>query len=224
MMAILSFAGLAGFLASALLLGLGVVSMPLRYALAVLLAYGTFLLAIRVWLQLKLRRTVDASWADGLDPAMLAPDAPAEVPAPFEFGGGGGFSGGGAGGALDSAAAAGEGGIIGEAVAGAAESGEGAVIALPIVLVLALLAGLVGVVLLVAGAPVLLGEVLLDGLIAGTAYRLLREESSPRHWTTGVFRRTWKSALALLLVLAGAGWLIQWLLPAARSIGDIVGR
>ena len=46
------------------------------------------------------------------------------------------------------------------------------------------IAGLVSVVLVLTGAPGLLAELLLDGVIAGTAYRRLREVPT-QHWLHG---------------------------------------
>src|SRR5690348_9831828 len=48
---LLALTGATGFLSSFLLLKLGVHSMALRYPVAVALAYGVFLLLLRIWLR-----------------------------------------------------------------------------------------------------------------------------------------------------------------------------
>ena len=73
----------------------------------------------------------------------------------------------------------------------------------------------------VVGAPGLLAELLLDGVIAGAAYRRLRQVPL-QHWLHGAVRRTWKPMLALTLTLVAAGLVAQWLRPAAHSIGDFL--
>ena len=49
---ILLLTGLAGFLVSFVLLRAGVTAMWLRYPVAILVAYGVFLILLRVWLSL----------------------------------------------------------------------------------------------------------------------------------------------------------------------------
>src|SRR5262245_48307719 len=50
MSAIAALTGASGFVASWVLLAFGLDSMALRYGLAVLVAYGAFLLLVRIWL------------------------------------------------------------------------------------------------------------------------------------------------------------------------------
>ncbi len=92
----LAVAGLAGFLASALLLHLGLTSMSTRYPMAVLVAYATLLLLVRGWVARHLHgRRSHLEPLDVVDiPTCGSP--PAEPSQP-EFGGGS-FGGGGAGG------------------------------------------------------------------------------------------------------------------------------
>src|ERR1051325_9223462 len=98
---ILAATGAAGFLVSFALLHMGVARMWLRYPLAVLAAYGVFLLLLRIWLHLQRR-----SWTDLLpdDLNLLNFDSPSagfNSGGGFSFGGGGEFGGAGAGGAWD---------------------------------------------------------------------------------------------------------------------------
>jgi len=232
--AALALSGVAGFLTSAGLLQAGLHSMAWRYGLASLAGYGVFLLGLRLWLTLQGRRR--RKLEDGLDALDLVPTPGAEGGAAagsapeLQFGGGGGFSGAGAGGSLDAhvlsnAHSAAE---VTSGMSGAADAAdvvtaldEGAAVVIPVLLVGFIVAGLVGVVAVLVGAPGLLAELLLDGVIAGAAYRRLRHVPA-QHWLHGAVRRTWKPMLALTLSLVAAGLILQWLTPSADSIGDFV--
>jgi len=234
MCAVLALAGLAGFLTSAGLLQAGLRSMAWRYGLAALAGYGIFLLGLRLWLTLHGRgrpKLEDAVDALNVIPSPGAdPSAASAGETPFQFGGGGGFSGGGAGGSFDTAGIveAGSSTDVVSGASGAADAAdavsaldEGAVVVIPVLLVGFIVVGLVGVVTVLVGAPGLLAELLLDGVIAGAAYRRLRQVPL-QHWLHGAVRRTWKPVLALTLCLVAAGLLAQWLRPAADSIGDFL--
>jgi hypothetical protein len=208
--------------------------MAWRYGLAALAGYGLFLLGLRLWLTLhgrgrpRLEDSVDS--LDLMPTSRCDPGAASGAIPEFQFGGGGGFSGGGAGGSLgtpgigDAAPAA-------EAVSGAsaavdaadAVSGldEGAAVVIPALIVGFIVVGLMGMVTVLVGAPGLFAELLLDGVIAGTAYRRLHAVPV-RHWLHGAVRRTWKPMLALTLTLVAAGVAAQWLRPTADSIGDLL--
>lgn len=231
--AVLAVGGLAGFLTSAGLLAAGLRSMAWRYGLAALVGYGIFLVGLRLWLAVQGRRR--PKFEDAVDALSHAPTPSADAGTAsegtpeFPFGGGGGFSGGGAGGTFsadisDTAAAA----EVASGASGTAEVAdavgaldEGAAIVLPILIVSFVVVGLVGVVTVLVGAPGLLAELLLDGLIAGAAYRRLRQVPV-QHWLHGAVRRTWRPMLALTLSLVIAGLVAQWHTPAADSIGDLL--
>src|SRR5688572_18663800 len=97
----LAATGAAGFVASFLMLRLGLSAMWLRYALAVLFAYLVFLLLLRVWLFFHSRETFLDLPDLGLD---FVPDVIRETVkrdpggAASSFGGAGDFGGGGDGG------------------------------------------------------------------------------------------------------------------------------
>ncbi|HSG41326.1 MAG TPA: hypothetical protein VLE27_16920, partial [Thermoanaerobaculia bacterium] len=67
--------------------------------------------------------------------------------------------------------------------------------------------------------PVLLAEVLVDGLIMTGLYRRRRKTGEPAHWLLGAVRRTWTPALAVAILFSFAGHLLQEAVPEARSIG-----
>jgi hypothetical protein len=229
--AVLVLAGLVGFLTSAGLLEAGFRSMGLRYGLAALVGCGVFLLGLRVWLTLHGRGRL--KFQDAVDALDLVPSpgdgsGAASAGAPeFQFGGGGEFSGGGAGGTLDAA------GISEAASAADIASGgadvvdavgvldEGAAVVVPVLVAGFIVVGLAGVVTVLVGAPGLLAELLLDGVIAGAAYRRLRQVPV-QHWLHGALRRTWKPMLALTITLVAAGLMAQWIAPGADSIGDFL--
>jgi hypothetical protein len=234
MCAVLMLGGLAGFLTSAGLLEAGFRSMAWRYGLAALVGYGVFLLGLRLWLTLQGRGRL--RFQDVVDALDLVPTprggsgAASGTALEFQFGGGGGFSGGGAQGSLDSAgiheaASAAE---VASSASGSADVAdaasaldEGAVVVIPVLVVGFIVVGLVGVVTVLVGAPGLLAELLLDGVIAGTAYHRLRQVPF-QHWLHGALHRTWKPMLALTLALVAAGLMAQWISPGADSIGDFL--
>ncbi len=67
---IVAFTGLAGLLASAVMLRLGLHSMALRYPLATVLAYAAFLGLLWLWM-----RTRAEDWSDAGDGVQIAADA-----------------------------------------------------------------------------------------------------------------------------------------------------
>ena len=196
---ILLLAATAGFLTSAGLLSVGAVSMGLRYAVATLIAYAAFLAGVRVWIKSAGRRLVHEI-AHTVEPAL--PDPPGR----------------------ESRGALG----VDEVVDGLLQLGmnDPDLVAPGIALLLlgiALVSGAVAAVVVVIGAPSLLAEALLDIAVAATAYRRL-QEIARQNWVEGVLRRTWKPALAILLVATVGGIVLQSLNPGIESVGDIWRR
>ena len=112
MMAILTVTGAAGFGVSYTLLHLGVVAMAVRYPVALLAAYGVFLVLLRVWLWTRRRaerrarrRGSRSDWdlVDVVDGVPSGGGGGGGGGGGIRFGGGGGFSGGGAGGTWEPA-------------------------------------------------------------------------------------------------------------------------
>ncbi|MGH2625169.1 MAG: hypothetical protein ACRDHY_00785 [Anaerolineales bacterium] len=196
--------------------------MALRYPVAAIGGYLAFLLGLRLWLLWieRDRGRRGRSFLEGLDPGT--PDLTPSSVDPDVFGGGGGFSGGGAGGEL----APGD-GFDGSPVPDLADVGldvdEGVVFLIPLLGAVLLIVGLVSVLGVVWNAPALLAEVLLDGAITTVAYRQLRDVPA-EDWFAGVWRRTWKPMVAIVVLLTGLGWAAQRLVPGADSIGDFFIR
>jgi hypothetical protein len=247
---ILAATGAAGFVASFVLLHLGLWRMWVRYPLAVLFAYGVFLLLLRVWLILHGRAARGRLDVD-LNAADVASDIARDAfggtgPAPDTFGGGGDFGGAGVSGsfgdglgaglrqaapAYDAGGVASGGGGGGGAGGGDLLSGldfdfdldsEGCVFFL---LALALIvAGVCASLYVVYAAPVLLAEILVEGVLLSGLYRGMRrarrDSGGGGDWLGAAVRRTWLPVLLTLLTFAAAGYLLGRAAPRARSIGE----
>jgi hypothetical protein len=245
---ILAATGAAGFVASFAMLHLGVWRMWIRYPLAVLFAYAVFIVLLRVWLFLHGREPRDNTSVD-LNAADVASDIARDafghtLPAPDTFGGGGDFGGGGAGGSWGEGVSAGlhhaapacdtGGAALGSGGGGGGVGGggdwlsgldfdvdsEGCVFFL---LALALIvAGVCASLYVVYAAPLLLAEILVEGVLLSGLYRGMKRARRVEggDWLGAALRRTWLPMLLTLLTFAAAGYLLQRAAPRARSIGE----
>jgi len=214
---ILLFTGLSGFLVSFSLLRLHVFQMWVRYPIAILIAYGVFLLLLRVWLWVHgrpLKVDLDPSGLDVIPPDLGSGES-------VHPGGGGDFGG------------AGSGGSWGESVTSPSEAsskttpldilgfdgdlGEGCLI---VVALIALIGGLVASLYIVYIAPALLAEILIDGVLLVGLYRRVKQIEQ-RHWLQTAVRRTLLPALLCAMCFALAGYAMQKAVPEAHSIGDV---
>ncbi|HYG62422.1 MAG TPA: hypothetical protein VEL74_07560 [Thermoanaerobaculia bacterium] len=233
MSGILVLTGAAGFFTSFLLLEFGLDSMAVRYPTAVLAAYGVFLLLLRLWLRLQERGWENVAEALDLTQAVVdgAELVGRGVRGAGDFvGGGGRFGGGGASASFEAptspervplrASVPRGGGSKGGSSSGFSlglDLDEGGIFFLVAILLMAV-AALGAAFWVVWSAPVLLAEVLVDGLIMAGLYRRLRKPQ-PGHWLAGAVRRTCVPALVVALLFFFAGWLLQRAAPDARSIG-----
>ena len=207
---IVAFTGLAGLLASAVLLKLGLQSMALRYTVSTLLAYGAFLGLLWLWM-----RTRPDDWADvadgvssGVDVVDLASaalrsrgvgmqsvQAPhmdvAELPTTSDSSGGWNLG-------------------------DVADADEFAVVVLIVVAVVALASA--GMYIIVQ-APSLLAEVALDGAVMGSLYQRL-QQAERQHWALSAWAYTRWPLLGLLCVMALLGWGLQLAAPGALTMGQ----
>ena len=221
---IMIFAACAAFVASIVTLRLGLDSMMLRYPLAVIVGYVTFLVFIRGWIAWHRRGRGSESGStvgdlvNSIDVGDLSlPSRSAAQPSFFA----GGRSGGGGGGNSWS-------GLVSSSRSSGSGSSGGSGLSLdvdemwPVVLALACaLGGLLAIFYVIYTAPVLLAEVALDAAIVSTLYqRLAKHEMS--HWAVTVVRRTWLPALALVVLAAVGGWALQIAAPESRSIGGVI--
>lgn len=213
---IVALTGAAGFLASHLLRLAGIDAMPLRYPMAVLLAYGVFLLLMWIWIRWR--------WDNVLD--GLSPDVGSGSPSPRgsavepPWSGVGGRSGGGGASASWNESARVNGDDAGELpLTGLAEDEAG----LPLLAILGLVA-LVATVLLASvwivwSAPVLMAELLVDAAIAGGLYRRMQGMREQGWWRVCVTHTIWP-LLGLLVFFTVVGWLAQELAPGAVSLAQ----
>ena len=238
---ILAATGAAGFVASFAMLHLGVWRMWIRYPLAVLFAYAVFIVLLRVWLFLHGRGARDRVPELELDVVEMGAEIALDVagrplPAPDAFGGGGDFGGGGAGGSWGDGVSAGlhqtsPACDVGSAASGGGGGGgdwlsgldfdvdsEGCVFFL---LALALVvAGVCASLYVVYAAPLLLAEILVEGVLLSGLYRGMKSARDGGDWLGAALRRTWLPVLLTLITFASAGYLLQRAAPRARSIGE----
>ena len=223
---ILLLTGLAGFLVSFTLLRLGVSAMWLRYPVAILFAYGVFLILLRVWLSLSRPR----EWylEDVIDTTL-------EVVTESTDAGGAGFSGG------ADFAGGGAGGSWGQSVStitttkssvstftstkSSGSSGfsfdldldEGLWV---LIAVVALLGAVIAAFYVVYIAPILLAEILLDGVLLAGLYKQVKSIEH-RHWLRSALRRTALPAGIIVVFFTIAGYAMQRAAPEAHSIGEV---
>ncbi len=240
---ILMSAGFAAMLVNWGLLHAGVGKMSVRYPLAVVASYLTFLAGVWLWIRyVHWRRDsakpaqVNQSRRSSLDGA----DAIDLVPSPSGGGGGSGIadSVGGGGGSFDGGGAAGswddvvpvqsmmsnpDGGVVSTPSGGSGFSfdfgldGDGLV-----VLLLALL--LAAAVLLVSGyivwfAPDILTEALFGAALAGGVAKAAKREDA-EGWVMGVVKKTWWPFAIVLAVALAFAIFAQTHYPQARTMGE----
>lgn len=216
MLMIVTVTGLAGFLASWLMLRAGVDSMGLRYLLAVGVAYLVFLLQLWIWL--RTGETLDG------DPPV---PGGSRGSSPDTFAGRGGESSGGdASASFDSPSTFHSGGT--KQASGwpdVSDLGDADEFTIPLVVVIAILALATSFIViafsLVWSAPVLFAELLVDGVLAASLYRRLRG-LDPAHWLETAVRRTFWPFLVAAVIAGAVGWGLQQYQPTARTIGDVI--
>jgi hypothetical protein len=227
MLLILSLAAIGTFLCSATLVRCGLASMGVRYALAVLGGYLSFLSFVRVWIAYQTRnwsfsRPQPARGQLSFDGSLDLPDLSAlgdlgSSASDAFSGAGGSFGGAGASGSFDLDLGSNESGAS-EALEAVGASDE----ALPIVIaVIALLGGLIALGFVVYSSPVLFAEVLLDVAVLGAVYKK-NQRHQRSHWAAGVLGRTYKPMLVLSVFAAIFGFAMQSTAPQATTLGAVL--
>jgi hypothetical protein len=232
MLLVVSGAAAFAFLSSVVMLWMGLRYMPVRYALAGLAGYGVFLVLMNRWLGQRLRSTV-VDTIDTVDTTfnvsgglLRSGSRVAERTADDLFRGGR-SGGGGASASFDSVGApppvnpapllmstsANEGSSKGFSLDLGDSDGV-----LPVLAVVAIIAGLVACGSVIWQSPQMLTELLADGAAAGAAYKGLRAAGTD--WTFGVVRRTWLPAVAIIVTFVLLGIAGHYFKPGADSIGD----
>jgi hypothetical protein len=216
---IVTLTGAIGFLASYLLRFGGFEVMWSRYVMAMCVAYLAFLGLLWVWIH-----TRASDYADGADLVDLVPDIP--VPGVVFQGGGGTFDGAGASADFESASLNDNGGGgssgVGDALGAVGDADE---LAIPLAVIL-LIAALVGAVVfccfsVIYGAPVLLAELMVDGLLSVSLYKRMKVVDS-QHWLQSALRRTILPFLGTMAIVAACGWGLSLYAPGAHSIGEVL--
>jgi len=208
---IVGLTGAAGLLFSFVLLQLGVTSMALRYPLALLLAYGVFLVLLWLWL-----RTQAEDYLDIPDFSGSGSSGSGECSPAFE-GGGGHFGGGGASGSFDGPAGS-DGSPLSDAVGAVGDADELAIPLIAVTLALGLALASLYVVYL---APMLFAELLVDGALSYALYRRIKATGSP-HWFESAVRRTALPFALTAVFVSVTGAAMAMYAPGAHSIGQFV--
>lgn len=197
--------GAVGFVASALLLRVGLDRMWIRYPAAIGIACLAFLTLLRIWISF--HRKMDASLpdldlSDLIDASSNAlPHRPSGVSVPS-----------------DSQMEPSDGAsAVAESVGISLDLDELLLVLIPIAItILALVASLY----VIITAPAFFAELLVDGVLVGGLYRRLRRLERRSWYATGL-RRTWWMFLGIAVLFGVGGFVIQTLEPSIRSIGDI---
>lgn len=229
MVLILALAAVGAFLTSASLVSLGLNSMALRYALAMVGGYLFFLSFVRVWIAYQTRnwsfgrraredrsRTLDVDGSFELPDLSALGHSSSSAEASIS-GGGGAFGGGGASGSFDGGTTT-EGSSSDVLDRVSVDDGEGILI---VVAAVALLGGVVALAFVVYSSPILLAEVLLDVAVVGAVYRK-NQRHERGHWAAGVLGRTYKPGLVLVVFAAVFGFAMQSLAPEQHTLGAVL--
>lgn len=213
---IVALTGAAGWLASALLVHLGMLRMATRYPLALLLAYLVFLGLLWLWVRTSAsNHTGTADGPDLSDAADVADMIDSTIPRT-------GFRGG----SHHPVAVHDEPAVlpsIGDSAKSASDAlgsvGDADEFAIPLLAIL-LAAGLaLASLYVVYMAPALLAELLLDGVLSYSLYRHLRRGDSA-HWLSTAVRRTMLpfALTAVFVALVGAG--LAAYAPGSHTLGQ----
>lgn len=232
----------SGILATRLLLALHLKNVMVRYPLAVLLAYLTFFICVKLWLKFVVSVAVAGGRREssGTGFNLVSGSSGGSSPTGEAFrGGGGGFGGGGASGSFaevpaalaESGAEVVSGGT--EAAGGVAEAAGGAAgeaasgVDLDkgclVVAVLALIAAAIfgaGIYLIYA-APYILSEAAFQVILAAGLARGARRLQSG-DWLGSVFRATWIPLAITLLLSLLAGYLIHHFFPGVTRLSELL--
>lgn len=194
MFLIVALTAAAGFLASVSLLDIGLDALAQRYALSVAIAYLVFLLLLRSWVRMH-DKSLDIGYGG-------------------ENHGGGRRAGDDAG--LRGRTETEGNGLSGHLSGDVGDAGEATLV----LLASAMFAGAAFSALWVVWiAPTLLAELIVDIALGARLYRRLRGIESA-DWLRTALRRTALPFALALAFFAGAGALVQYSVPEARSLGD----
>lgn len=214
---IMLLTALTGFLTSVALLHAGVSSMTLRYPIAILIAYCVFLLLLRIWIWLHKNHLYfdlpDLNIGGSFDSAGGAGKS-------FQFGGKSDFSGGGAGGSWSESASHSSISADGSVLDNMSFDLDFDEIGLLIIAAVVIIGGLLASFYIIYIAPVLLAEVLVDGVLIAGLYKRVKDIEQ-RCWLKTAVKRTVFPAVLVVIFFTLAGFALQTVIPEARSVGEV---
>lgn len=209
-------------------------SLGVRYLVVLGVAYGVYLLLVRLWAGYMIHRQhSDSSPHDvpiDLPSGGAEPHSPCSVPT-AKSGGGGDFGGGGAqagwqasGDASGQQLSEGSETLLSHAAEAVGSADEGAIVLVPVFAVFALLvAALSGAGLLVSflfGTEVLLA-VTVELAMAATAGRMLYRVAQ-ENWLEVAIGLTWKPMLGIVVCAMLAGFWADHFFPGAQSMAEVL--
>jgi hypothetical protein len=219
MLLIVSLTGAIGFVASYLMLSLGITTIWFRYALAMGFAYLGFMGLLWVWLHTK-----SEDYSDIPDISGLFHTDNAGTTASILEAHGGTFGGGGASGTFEPAAIqssplpSSEIGLGDFSIGDVAEAEE---FAIPIIVIILVAALFTLSAWIIYSAPMLLSELLVDGVLSLTLYKHLRKFES-NHWLETALRHTYKPFIATFILVIVMGWAVHLYTPTASSMAEAI--
>jgi hypothetical protein len=220
----------AAFLTSFVLIRLRVHWMAVRYGVAAIAGYGTFLLVLQAWVRWRWSRIqLNAAGNDFIDVGSGI-----DIPVPSfsgsggsepSFAGGGGRSGGGGasgswGSPTQSAPSVKVGGSKGW---GGGLDLDGDDLFWVIVAVVAAFGGAIAIGYVIYIAPTLLAEAVVNGAIAGKVYHGMQKQDH-EFWTEEIFKRTIISGIVVIVCAIVAGYAFNKIAPEAVSIGGVLAH
>lgn len=220
-MLIVGLSAAAAFLTSYVLMRLHVHRMAIRYGLAGIAGYGTFLLLLQAWVRWRWSRVqLDASGDDIVDVGgnFPMPSFSGSGGSGPRFAGAGGRSGGGGtsgswGSSTSSGGGGGKGGGFGLDL-------DGDDLFWVIVAAVAALGGAIAVGYVIYIAPTLIAEVAVNGAVASKVYHGMQKRDHS-FWTEEIFKRTIVSGVVVIVCAVVAGYALNRIAPEAWSIGDV---
>ncbi len=213
---IILLTGLAGFITSFFLLQMGLSAMVIRYPICIAIAYGFFLLFLGIWLWMQRHQIEPDFDVPAVDIANV--DFNISENSTNVFGGGADFAGAGSGSDWGEklSSSAGESSIL-DGVSVDLDFEEFGLIILAVV---AVIGGLLASLYIIYIAPLLLAEILVDGILVTGLYRSVRKIER-QSWLNTAVKKTLIAAILAAIFFGIAGFALQSLEPEARTFGEV---